>query len=200
MTFTQIEKMEQRRLKKSGADLYQIAVENEKTNETISIGLYAESPDDALLLARRISKRSERNLMKDLNFDFREIKQNKWGLILPWKDPVNIRSVDKAINMPWKRSKSMIRDIVTASTGKNKIDVNELSDKELLEMKTANVKNNFVSLLFLVIGLYIYFTGSSHLSAGLCLTYSVTTYIKTRNAQQVIKQVEITREHIGTKG
>ncbi|MFT7006666.1 MAG: hypothetical protein ACJAXJ_001174 [Colwellia sp.] len=199
MTLTQFEKIEQRRLKKLGANLYQIDVENEKTKETIDIELFAESQENALLLARRISKRSERNLFKDLNFDFREIKQNKLGLIFPWKDPVNIRSVDKAININLKRSKSMIRDIVSATNGNNQIDVNELSDNNLQKMKTANVKNKFVSLLCFVIGLYLFFNGSSHLSTGLCLVFSLITYIKTRNAEQIIKQVEITREHIGTQ-
>lgn len=199
MIFTQIERIEQNSLKNSGAKFYQIDVENEKTQKTIHVNLYANSEEEALLLARRISKRSERNLFKDLNFDFREIKQNKLGLILPWKDPVNIRSVDKAINMPLKRSKNMIRDIISASNGLNQIDVNKLKNDEIQTMKTANVKSNFVSLLFGVIGVCLYFTGASHLSTSLCLVFSLITYIKTRNAQQIIKQVEITREHIRTE-
>lgn len=200
MIFTQIEKIEQKRLNKAGADIYSVNVENEVTGKVIDIDVYAESEDDALMLARRVSKRTERDLFKDLNFDIREIKNNKAGLFLPWKDPVNRRSVDKAIIMPLKRSKNIIRDIVAATNGANKIKINNMTNEQILEMKTACLKSNFVSLILLIVAIYIYFIGSgenvNYLSVGLCLVVSVTSYIKTRKTMAIIKVEEITRQHI----
>ncbi|MFT6778535.1 MAG: hypothetical protein ACJAV1_002475 [Paraglaciecola sp.] len=200
MIFTQIERIEQNRLRKAGAAIYTVNVENESTGKEIDLDIYAECEDDALMLARRVSKRSERDLFKDLNFDLSEIKNNKAGLILPWKDPVNRRSVNQAINMPLKRSKNIIRDIVAAATGTNTIKITELSNDKILEIKTACLKSNFVSLILFIVAIYIYFIGSgeniNYLSVGLCLVVSLTSYVKTRKTMAIIKVEEITRHHI----
>lgn len=200
--FTQIEKMEQGRLRKAGANLYTIDVTNDSTNETIEVKVFSESDSDALLLARRISKRTERTLLEDLNFDIREIKDNKLGLLLPWKDPVNKRSVNTAIRLPLNRSKNLIVDIMKATKGKNTIHTSELDDVQLSEMKSACMINNFISLILLIVGFYIYFNaaeGQSYsLSVALCFVVSITTYIKTRKSLAIIKIEEISRQHIWT--
>jgi hypothetical protein len=200
MKLTQIEKIEQNRLRKKRADIYTVEVENEVTKESITVDLYANSSEDALILARRISKRSEKDMLQELSFDLREIKQNKLGLIFPWKDPVNQRSVKNAINMPLKRSKNMIRDIVSSTKGRNIIHVDELSADDISKMKTTNVKTNFVSLILFVVAIYIYFIGSgentNYLSVALCLVVSVTSFIKTHKAKSIIETYEITNEHI----
>jgi hypothetical protein len=200
MMFTQLEKIEQKRLMKKGADHYTVEVSNDITKETQIVSLYAESEEHAIMLSRRLSKRSENNLMTDLNFNLKEIKDNKLGLILPWKDPVNKRSVNTAIKMPLKRSKNIVKDILVAAKGTNSIEVSSLTDEQLLAMKTSCLKNNFVSLMLLIVGIYIYFSASTDgvniLSIALCAVVSITTYIKTRRASQIIKIEEITREHL----
>jgi hypothetical protein len=198
--FTQLEKREQKRLKSANADLYTIDVSNEATQGLVEVKVYAESEGDAILLARRISKRTERDLLTDLNFDIREIKQNKLGLILPWKDPVNKRSVNSSIKMPLKRSKNIIKDIISASTGRNRISVAELSQKQILDMKTACMKSNFVSLILFIAGIYILIVSSpenmNFLSAGLCLVVSITTLVKTRKSMEIITTEEVSRNNM----
>lgn len=202
MMFTKIEQIQQKRLAKNHAPLYTIEVTNEATQETIEIGIYAVTEEDAILLAKRISKRSERSLVKDLNFDIREIKDNKLGLFLPWKDPVNIRSVNDAVKMPLKRSKNLLKNIFEAAKGKNIIHLDELDERQLENLKTACMKSNYVSLILLMIAVYIYALGSgdniNYWSIALCITVAITSYIKTRTTYSLIKQVEIQRNYIET--
>lgn len=203
MRLTLVERLQQKRLERNDATIFTVQVENEFTQKKMEINLYAESEEDAILLARRVSKRSERNLVKDLNFDISEIKDNKLGLIIPWKDPVNIRSVNDAVKMPLMRSKSLFNHTVSAIKNKNTINLDALDENETDSIKTACFKSNFVSLILLLISVYIFFIGSgSHVnywSIALCLTASITSYIKTKTTLSILKQVEITRHHIETE-
>lgn len=200
MHLTQIEKLAQRRLRKAKADLYSVDVVNENTGDTISLELYADSEHEAILLGRRISKRTERSLLKDMNMDLSEMKDNKLGLVLPWKNPVNQRSVEKSITMPLKRSKSIVKDILAASRGTNCIDVTQLDTQELEKMKTSCLKNNFVSLIFLFIACYVFYitynSNPLNLTVILCLVMAITSRIKTSKAEQIIKQEEIQRKYL----
>jgi len=204
MKLTQLEKIEQLQLKKNRKELYSIDVSNEITGTTLQLDLYANTSEDALLLARRISKRSEKSFITDINLNLTEVKNNKLGLILPWKNPVNKRSVNAAIKMPLKRSFSLIKDISLATKGSNQIQMSTLTDEALQKMKTTCLKHNFVSLLLLFVGVYIYFVGASdttnNLSVMMCLVVSVTNFIKTRKAQQLIVIEQITRNHIKVNG
>ena len=54
MRLTLVERLQQKRLERNDATIFTVQVENEFTQKKMEINLYAESEEDAILLARRV--------------------------------------------------------------------------------------------------------------------------------------------------
>lgn len=160
---TLIEKFEQRKLAKRGAELYTITYSitsphgKEISAET---EVYASSQEHADELAFRIKSRKQEEINEGesiyarLGLDAREILNHKLGLFLPWKDPVYKRSIVRGIRLPALQLRSLMLTLKDSATRtNNSITKEQLTDDEMKSLLAKSLLGYFSSLVIILVGL-----------------------------------------------
>ncbi|MDI4652587.1 MULTISPECIES: hypothetical protein [Pseudoalteromonas] len=167
------EMIEQRRLKKSDADIYDVVLtitlpDGKKKNITYSV--YAETENDAYELGNKLRFREQEKIdegattIDRLGLNILEMKDNKLGLIFPWKDPVYKRSFSRGSRLPMLRAKAQSKAIVQLLLGDHKkILKDQMDDSKINKLIVGCIKSYFICGSLLLIIAYSAFT---NISAG----------------------------------
>lgn len=168
---TLIEMIEQRRLMKSDADIYDVVLTitlPDGKSKDITYSVYAETESDAYELGMKLRFREQEKINEGattidrLGLNILEMKDKKLGLIFPWKDPVYKRSFSRGSRLPILRAKAQSKAIWQLLLGDhNKILKDEMDDSKINKLIVGCIKSYFVCGALLLIIAYSAFTNIS---------------------------------------
>jgi len=154
-----LEKAQQRHLKNRGSNEYPLTltVVNKNGEHIVNeITIFAndevEARDFGSIIQKRLQvKTLSKGFLYEWGLSLSDIKNNKLGLILPWKSIVLKRSINNGVAIPLKRSLSMARQISVNVKSFKKIPLSSLSNKEISNRLKNSVYSFIVnSALFLM--------------------------------------------------
>ena len=158
-----VEKVQQSKYQKSGCKKYQLDIGVTDENQVITeetIELYAPDEEIAIEIGKRIQyrltnkKRNNENTLMDWGFDLRDIKTNKLGLVLPWKNIVVKRSMQRATSLPISIFKSSAKELVKSLKGKNTFKKSELDRGSINKQIKISTYYQCSSTILFILGLY----------------------------------------------
>lgn len=200
---TLIERMQQRLLKRKNALLYPITyfvkIQGDEEVE-FSTSIYAANEQDAKSLAIKMQARAESKIkqggeLAQWGFDLSEVKSNKLGLVLPWKDPVNKRSLNNGVKLPALRALATLRSIKYYATKQSVINKTDLSREQINDHLSKTVYSCFATTILLVIACYLIVVGITSIeglfskygfSAAFVLTHCSISFAKIYVARKTL--------------
>jgi hypothetical protein len=198
-----IESAQQIYLKKKGANEYPLILTvlgkgGEKLKYEIMVFAYDEEEALGLgeVLQKRLTEKAlSKGLMYDLGLNVTDIKDNKLGLILPWKNIVLKRSLNNGVALPMRRSYSMLRQIGVNVKSFKKIPLISLTEEQIKNRQKKCVYSFFVNsgllLMALILMLQAVFSTTGFFSvysysATLLIIYCSMVFFQIHKTQQIL--------------
>lgn len=203
--FTLIEKYEQRKFKKNGKPSYQITIKLIVGPDKFihkEYDIFASNEDEALEIGERLRFREQEKidegdtLIDRLGLNFKEIRNNKLGLILPWKDPVNKRSISRGMRLPALRAFQTIKVLKKAASKNysvlnrenlNRADINN----QIVECVKGYIFCSFITLFATYTLAINLFSGSVNLAYWLICFLFILVFCISQLAKLVIKHKKL---------
>lgn len=167
------ERIQQHKLMKANADVYDVVLTitlPDASEKDITYSVFAESEEDAYELGNKLRFREQEKINEGsgtidrLGLNILEMKNNKLGLIFPWKDPVYKRSISRGTRLPILRAKAQSRAIIQLLMDNHTtINRDELDKSELNKLIIGCVKSYFICAALLII---IGYSAITNISSG----------------------------------
>lgn len=158
--FTLFEKYEQRKFQRDGKPSYQVTIKLITGSDKFSYkeyNIFANNEDEALEIGERLRFREQEKLdeghtlIDRLGLNFKEMRNNKLGLILPWKDPVNKRSISRGMRLPALRAFQTIKVLKKAATKDYSVLNREHLNRDDINKKIVDCVKGYIFCSFIAL-------------------------------------------------
>ncbi|MGP4943193.1 hypothetical protein [Pseudoalteromonas nigrifaciens] len=198
---TLFEIIEQRKLKKNGADTYEVTAKVFLKNgqeKLIELDFYAEDEREAINMAERLRLREQAKLNEGdttidrLGLNFKETLDNKWGLIAPWKDPVYKRSIVRGCKLPFLRAASNMRTLKSSAFKDYKTLLKSDLDNEGMNKHINKCIKDYIFCAFIFLFstyslAFSWFNEETNTAYWMCCFLFVTVFTSTQLAKAIYK-------------
>jgi len=195
-----IEKAHQKYLKSIDSNEYPLTLKvMSKPDEFIDyeINVFATNEDEArhlggIIQKRLVEKTNSKGTLYDWGFNLGDIRGNKLGLILPWKNIIIKRSVNNGIVLPLKRSASMVGQICSNLKSFKKIPLNSLSNDQIKSRIRKCIYSFFINVAMLLMAI-ILMVQAIMSDTGFISVYSYSSVLLLLHCGVVFFQINKTR-------